>query len=135
MISLVHSAGADLEHLVSRLGAKLKGRGSFNSADYYYYSKGLYDGVSACLEAMAADANTYSFRGNRPGSPAARYSVEMGKAIALLRKADAAVCKAESEGFSHREDPDNLPNIAQALVSMLGALEAIYQHSRSNDRP
>ncbi len=118
----VHQAGIRLESIVNRLGASLKGTEASNNANYYDYRKGLYDGVASCLESMEMDTDAIGFKSNTPGSPGARYDVCIKDAIKHVRQAD-----------SRQEDPDRIPNVAQALVAILGALEAVFQHSRGND--
>ena len=131
----VHSAGINLERIVSRLGAKLAGpRPDNNSADYYDYGKGLFDGIASCLETMESE-EAYQFRTTVKGSPAARYGVGIKEAIRMLRAADESVRAADEEDRSVPEDPDNLSNLSGALVAILGAFEAIHQHTKGNDIP
>src|SRR5213592_3185464 len=103
----VHEAGISLEQIVSRLHAKLRGSGASNTADYYDYSKGLYDGVASALEALQA-----TLRPNPAavaGSTDARLGVFLSRAIRALRAVDPS-----------KEDPDKIPNVATALVEMVG---------------
>jgi hypothetical protein len=118
----VHRAGIALESLVARLGAKLCGKDATCSADYFDYHKGLYDGVAACLEAMQAKPPTLT--GDAAGSPGARFTAYLSRAADMMRRA---------ADDPRSEDPDILPNVAPALVTLLGVIEALFEHLERRD--
>lgn len=115
--SPIHTAGIYLEQLVGRLGAPLKGQDVVNSADYYDYLEGIFDGVASCLESIQLATEIPQLMPRDPGEPGARYAVNVKSAIQELRAIQPLV-----------EDPDRFPHTVSALVHTLGALEALVQY-------
>jgi hypothetical protein len=116
--SSIHGAGISLELIVSKARASLKGKGASNTADYYDYRRGLYDGVASVAEALHRQAvgSTHA----EPGSATARLDVFLTQAARELRKAEPAGA----------EDPHKIQHVAAALVALAGALEAALEAGR-----
>lgn len=111
----IHQAGITLESIVSRLQAHLKGKGASNSADYYDYSKGIFDGLASSLEKIESDA-TYHDEMRGEDNPHIRFSSFLKGAIENIRALE-----------KKKIDPDKIVDEVYAMVQLVGVIEAFHE--------